>query len=121
MWVILLWETYPSYYNGLFSPLLVRRFRCQKSRSQSVFYEQYETSYLFYVTLSFSCNIICYLISAFSLLKYIAFTLVTPSGAATDINVCLFVFYGISTLVVYLMSNPSLYKKQFYIKQFSLV
>ena len=58
-----LWEPYPSYYNGLFSPLLVQRFRYQKSRSLSVLYEQYETFYLFYVTLSFLCNIICYLIS----------------------------------------------------------
>ena len=49
----MLWEPYPSYYNGLFSPLLVQRFRCQKSISLSVLYEQYETSYLFYVTLSY--------------------------------------------------------------------
>ena len=73
----MLWEPYPSYYNGLFSPLLVQRFRCQKGRSLSVLYEQYETSYLFYVTLSFLCNIICYLISVF------AFSLVTLSGATT--------------------------------------
>ena len=69
--------TLPIYYNGLFSPLLVQRFRCQKSRSLSVLYEQYETSYLFYVTLSFLCNIICYLTSVF------AFLLVTLSGATT--------------------------------------
>ena len=61
----MLWEPYPSYYNGLFSPLLVQRFRCQKGRSLLVLYEQYKTSYLFYVTLSFLCNIICYLISVF--------------------------------------------------------
>ena len=62
---LLLCKSYPSYYNGLFSPLLVQR------------YEQYETSYLFYVTLSFLCNIICYLISVF------VFSLVTLSGATT--------------------------------------
>ena len=39
--------------------------------------EQYETSYLFYVTLSFLCNIICYLISVF------VFSFVTLSGATT--------------------------------------
>ena len=39
--------------------------------------EQYETSFLFYVTLSFLCNIICYLISVF------VFSLVTLSGATT--------------------------------------
>ena len=61
-----LWEPYPSYYNELFSPLLVQRFRCQKVRSLSVLYKQYETSYLFYVTLSFLCNTICYLISVFA-------------------------------------------------------
>ena len=44
-------------------------------RSISVLSEQYETSYLFYVTVSFLCNIICYLISVF------AFSLVTLSGA----------------------------------------
>ena len=73
----MLWEPYPSDYNGLFSLLLVQRFRCQKGRSLSVLYEQYETSYLFYVTLSFLCNIICYLISVF------AFSLVTFSRATT--------------------------------------
>ena len=46
-------------------------------RSISVLSEQYETSYLFYVTLSFLCNIICYLISVF------VFSLVTLSGAPT--------------------------------------
>ena len=46
-------------------------------RSLSVLSEQYETSYLFYVTLSFLCNIICYLISVF------VFSLVTLSGATT--------------------------------------
>ena len=51
-----LWEPYPYYFNGLFSPLLVQRFRCQKVRSLSVLYEQYETSFLFYVTLSFLSN-----------------------------------------------------------------
>ena len=40
-------------------------------------YEQYETSYLFYVILSFLCNIICYLISVF------VFSLVTLSVATT--------------------------------------
>ena len=46
-------------------------------RSISVLSEQYETSYLFYVTLFFVCHIICYLISVF------AFLLVTLSGATT--------------------------------------
>ena len=46
-------------------------------RSISVLSEPYETSYLFYVTLSFLCNIICYLISVF------VFSLVTLSGAPT--------------------------------------
>ena len=73
----LLWEPYPSYYNGLFSPLLVQRFHNQKGRSLSVLYKQYKTSYLFYVTLSFLSNIICYLISVF------AFSLVTLSGVTT--------------------------------------
>ena len=41
-----LWEPYPSYYNELFSPLLVQRFHCQKGRSLSVLYKQYNTSYL---------------------------------------------------------------------------
>ena len=71
------WKPYPSYYNGLSSPFLVQRFRCQKSRSLSMFYQQYETSYLFCVTLSFFCNIICYLISVF------AFSSVTLSKATT--------------------------------------
>ena len=47
------------------------------SRSLSVLSKQYETSYLFYVTLSFLCNIICYQISVF------AFSLVTFSRATT--------------------------------------
>ena len=75
--LFMLWEPYPSYYNGLFSPLLVQRFRCQKGRSLSLLYEQYEISYLFYVTLSFLCNIICYLISVF------VFSLVTLSRPTT--------------------------------------
>ena len=69
--------TYPSYDNGFFSPLLVQRVCCQRGRSLSVLYEQYEASYLFYVTLSFLCNVICYLISVF------VFSLVTLSGATT--------------------------------------
>ena len=76
---MLLWEPYPSYYNGLFSSLLVQRFPCQKGRSLSVLYEQYETFYLFYVSLSFLCNIICYLISVF------VFSLVTLSGSIWSI------------------------------------
>ena len=62
---ILLWEPYPSYHNGLFSPLLVLRDFATRGRSISVLSELYETSYLFYVTPSFLCNIICYLISMF--------------------------------------------------------
>ena len=45
--------------------------------SISMLSEQYETSYLYYVTLSFLCNIICYLISVFE------FSLVTLSRATT--------------------------------------
>ena len=76
--VYLLWEPYPSHHNGLFSPLLVLRdFAAREGRSISVLSEQYKTSYLFYVTLSFLCNIICYLISMF------VFLLVTLSGATT--------------------------------------
>ena len=78
--IYMLWEPYPSHYNGLFSPLLVQRFCCQKGRSISVLSEQYKTSYLFYVTLSFLCNIICYLIFVF------AFSLVTLSRATTIYN-----------------------------------
>ena len=73
-WV--LWESYPSYHNGLFSPLLVLKILLQGGRSISVLSEQYETSNLFYVTLSFLCYIICYLISMF------VFSLVTLSGAS---------------------------------------
>ena len=101
MWdIFLLWEPYPSYYNGLFSPLLVQS---QKSRSLSVLYEQYETSYLFYVTLSFLCNIICYLISVF------AFSLVTLSGATTlsiylHLFLCMYVYQIIHIyLSIYLL------------------
>ena len=59
-----------------------QKVECITGRSISVFSEQYETSYLFYVTLSFLCNIICYLISLF------AFSLVTLSGATTIIDAC---------------------------------
>ena len=48
-----------------------------KRQSNIVLSERYETSYLFYATLSFWCNIICYLISVF------AFSLVTLSGATS--------------------------------------
>ena len=48
-----------------------------EGRSISVLSEQYETSYLFYLTLSFLCNIICYLISVF------VFSLMTLSRATT--------------------------------------
>ena len=72
-----LWELYPSYHNGFFSPLLVRRDFATRGRSISVLSKQYETSYLFYVTLHFLCNIICYLISVF------AFLLLNLSGATT--------------------------------------
>ena len=61
----------------LLTVISTERSRCQKGRSISVFSQQYETSYLFYVTLSFLCNIICYLISVF------AFSLVTLSRATT--------------------------------------
>ena len=57
--------TYLSYHNGLFSPLLELEISLSEGRSISVLSEQYETSYLFYVTLSFLCNKICYLISVF--------------------------------------------------------
>ena len=73
----LLWKPYPSYHNGLFSPLFVLEISLSEGRSRLVLSEQYETSYLFYVTLSFLCYIICYLISVF------VYSLVTPSGATT--------------------------------------
>ena len=57
-----------------------RDFAARGARSLSVLYEVYETSYLFYVTLSFLCNIICYLISVF------VFSLETLSGATTVIK-----------------------------------
>ena len=47
----MLWEPYPSYHNGLFSPLLVLRDFATRGRSIAVLT-------LFYVTLSFLCNII---------------------------------------------------------------
>ena len=72
---IMLWEPYPSHHHGLFSPLLVLRDFATRGRSILVLSEQYETSYLYYVALSFLCNIICYLISVF------AFSVVTLSGA----------------------------------------
>ena len=72
-----LWEPYPSYRNGLFSPLLELEISLPRGRLISVLSKQYKTSYLFYVTLSFLCNIICELISVF------AFSLVTLSGATT--------------------------------------
>ena len=72
-----LWEPYPSYHNELFSPSLVLEISQPEGRPITVLSEQYDTSYLFYVTLSFLCNIICYLISVF------AFSLVTFSGATT--------------------------------------
>ena len=74
---LVLWEPYPSHHNGLFSPLFVLRDFAASGRSISVLSEQYETSYLFFVTVSFLCNIICYLISVY------AFSLVTLSGATT--------------------------------------
>ena len=61
----------------LLTLICTERFRCQRGRSISVLSEQYETSYLFYVSLYFLYNIICYLISVF------AFSLVTLSGATT--------------------------------------
>ena len=61
----------------LLTVISTERFCCQRDRSISVLSEQYETSYLFYVTLSFLCNIICYLISVF------AFSVVNISGATT--------------------------------------
>ena len=73
----MLWETYPSHHNGLFSPLLVLRDLAARGGSLSVLSEQYETPYPFYVTLPFLCNIICHLISVF------VFSLVTLSGATT--------------------------------------
>ena len=55
---LLLWEPYPSHHNGLFSPLLVLR-DFAASWTIAELSKQYETYYLFYVTLSFLCNIIC--------------------------------------------------------------
>ena len=76
-YLFLLWESYPSYHNELFSLLLVLEILLPGGRSILVLSEQYETSYLFYVTLSFLCNIIFYLTSMF------VFSLVTLSGATT--------------------------------------
>ena len=56
---LVLWEPYPYHHNGLLSLLLVLEISLPEGRSLSVLNEQYETSYLFYVTLSFLCNIIC--------------------------------------------------------------
>ncbi len=70
-------DCYPSLHKGLFSPLLVLRDFAAKGRSISVLSKQYKTSYLFYVTLSFLCDIICYLISVF------VFSLETLFGATT--------------------------------------
>ena len=64
-------------HNGLFSPLLLVEISLPGGRSISMLSEQYETSYLFFITLSFLCNIIYYLISVF------VFSLVTLSGATT--------------------------------------
>ena len=61
-----------------------------EGRSISVLSEQYETSYIFYVTLYFLCNIICYLISVF------VFSLVTYSGATTIISLY---YYGINAFI----------------------
>ena len=71
-----LWEPYPSYHNGPFSPLLVLRDFTARGADQ---YRCYPTSTrLLTFSLSFLCNIICYLISVF------AFSLVTLSGATTE-------------------------------------
>ena len=75
--VVMLWEPYPYHHNGLFSPLLVLEISLPEDRSISVLSDHYENSYLFNVTLSFLCNIICYLISVF------AFSLVILFGATT--------------------------------------
>ena len=57
-----------------------QRFCCQKGRPISVLSELYDTSYLFYVTLYFLCNIICSLISVF------VFSLVTLSRTTKPTN-----------------------------------
>ena len=72
-----MWEPFSSYHNGLFSPLFVIEISLLRGWSVSVLTEQNGTSYLFYVTSSFLCNIICYLISVF------VFSLVTLSGDTT--------------------------------------
>ena len=78
---LILWEPSPSYHNGLFSPLLVLKISLPEGWSIPVLSEQYETFYHFYVTLSFLCNIICYLIPVF------VFSLVTLSRATTPHSV----------------------------------
>ena len=75
----MLWEPYPSYYNGLFSPLLVLRDFATRQINIGVI-RTVRDFLPFYVTLSFLCNIICYLISVFVL------SLVTLSGATTLSN-----------------------------------
>ena len=89
-----LWEPYPSYHNGLFSLLLVPEIFLPESRSISVLSEQYKTFYLFYVSLSFLCNVICYLISVF------AFSLVTLSGTTTGRNQKRFVVWKVKVQLI---------------------
>ena len=74
------------------------RFRYQRGWLISMLSQQYESSYLFYVTLSFLCNIICYLISVF------AFSLVTLSGS-TNFRHDSAVEYFCLILIVYWYSD----------------
>ena len=64
----------------LLTVICTERFRYLRGRSISVLSEQYQTFYLFYVTLSFLCNMICYLISVF------AFSLVTVTRLQSGLN-----------------------------------
>ena len=77
-------------------------------------YEQYETSYLFYVTLSFLCNIICYLISLF------AFSLVTLSGATSVIMFLFFLRLLLSLVLpcVHLVYIPLVFRAFFLVHVF---
>ena len=72
---------------GFFSPLLVLRdFAAREADQYRCYPNSTRLLTFFYVTLSFLCNIICYLISVF------AFSLVTLSGATTITYTYIYVY-----------------------------
>ena len=75
--VILLWESYASHHNGLFSPLLEISLT---ERQINIGIIQTVRDFLPFLCNSFLCNIICYLIFVF------AFSLETLSEATTHIQ-----------------------------------